>query len=400
MLAQQNVAELYIIRPRITQKAGCLARSVDWSAGGGGGGLGALGVRSYLYNVPSPETGHLHPTAMLRLARAAARDSASARLSTPRAESDSSSSDGSGSDDDDGDDADDAQRSLAHAAAVGNARKIVNVISSPYVVPDALDSTGYAPIHRASSGGHAVAVQRLIEGKANPNVRSVDGSTALHHACTTGNDAVVRVLSDVAHLDVDAADVGRATPLMAAALYGHATVVEALLRRKADASATDGSGATALMRACSQGHMRVAELLLAHRAPPDAQDADGESALHAAALSGQHQAAELLMRSGANPRLLNKDGCTAEKLATRRGHERCARALASASASAVAHAAPDRPAGGRPAGVHARGQREQPFAWARARHPDTPPPSVPSAAWTSEAEVDAAHEAGERPAGT
>ena len=152
------------------------------------------------------------------------------------------------------------QSTLIHAAATGDVKSLVNLLSSPYAIADAHDSTGYGAIHRASAGGHAVVVQRLLESPATVNLRAIDQSTPLHHACTIGSDAVVRVLGEAVHLEVDAANEKGATPLMACAVHGHASCVDALLRHRADAGAADSAGATALMRASSHGHQRVAEL--------------------------------------------------------------------------------------------------------------------------------------------
>ena len=169
-------------------------------------------------------------------------------------------------------------------------------LASPYIIVDALDSTGYGAIHRAAAGGHALAVGKLLEARASVNLRACDRTTPLHHACTVGSEAVVRVLFEAPKMapasgaapsshgvrvsgrdwappqqqlliDVDAADFKGTTPLMACAMHGHASLAEQLLRRGAAAAATDDAGTTALMRAACKGHVRVAELLLGLRAP-------------------------------------------------------------------------------------------------------------------------------------
>ena len=65
------------------------------------------------------------------------------------------------------------QSTLIHAAATGDVKSLVNLLSSPYAIADAHDSTGYGAIHRASAGGHAVVVQRLLESPATVNLRAI-----------------------------------------------------------------------------------------------------------------------------------------------------------------------------------------------------------------------------------
>jgi hypothetical protein len=91
-----------------------------------------------------------------------------------------------------------------------------------------------------------------------------------------------------------------ATPLMSAALYGDAALVNRLLTSGADPSATDTAGATALMWAVPD--RRKMQLLLDAGADVNARSDAGRSALAVASgIVGAAQAVELLLEYGADP---------------------------------------------------------------------------------------------------
>ncbi len=81
-----------------------------------------------------------------------------------------------------------------------------------------------------------------------------------------------------------------------AAEAGHAHVVQALLRRKADPSAADLQGTTPLLAALAGGHRRCAELLLAAGAAARGR-VGGRSAVHWAAHHGMAGVLRTLLQS-------------------------------------------------------------------------------------------------------
>ncbi|MDD5628055.1 MAG: ankyrin repeat domain-containing protein [Elusimicrobia bacterium] len=162
------------------------------------------------------------------------------------------------------------------------------------------------------------------------------------------------------------------TPLMMAALTGHAEVAKLLIEKGADVNTAVGIGATPLQLAAFNGYDKVIGLLLQHGADIEAAypysvaldlyaetfglkgahplggvsidfvrtsiDADVESAtpLILAAYRGYTDAARVLLARGANPAAKNAMGLTAEALANKRGHRDTADVLAPAARPAAA----------------------------------------------------------------
>jgi ankyrin repeat protein len=96
-------------------------------------------------------------------------------------------------------------------------------------------------------------------------------------------------------------DATSATPLLIAAQWGRAEVVEFLLSRGGDVNTQDSDGSTALHRAALCGHTNVIRLLLEHGADVNARDAYGCTPLHSAVeIRGHERAVELLLAAGAD----------------------------------------------------------------------------------------------------
>jgi ankyrin repeat protein len=93
---------------------------------------------------------------------------------------------------------------------------------------------------------------------------------------------------------------GGATPLMSAALYGDASLVETLLEQGADPNVANDAGATPLMWAV--GDFATTKLLLDRGADVNARSTDGRTPLLvAAALRGNRDVVALLLDRKANP---------------------------------------------------------------------------------------------------
>jgi ankyrin repeat protein len=117
---------------------------------------------------------------------------------------------------------------------------------------------GWALIAAARAGRVRVA-EALLRLGADPNAKSDDGLTALHHG---------------AH---------------------HARVVQLLLKYGADPNARDWWGRTPLHQAAYSGCVEAVELLLQYGADPGARDRDGLTALDYAATGGCYKCLEVLL---------------------------------------------------------------------------------------------------------
>ncbi|MFB1489575.1 MULTISPECIES: ankyrin repeat domain-containing protein [unclassified Thiocapsa] len=131
---------------------------------------------------------------------------------------------------------------------------------------------------------------------------------------------------------VDVRDSCDWTPLMKAALYGHADVVERLLEAGAEIDAQDKGGYTAMMLAASNNHATIVDLLLSKGAMIDHQEqTEGWTALIWTAGKGHVETVEVLLRRGADRTLKDFAGNTAEDHAREAGDQAVAEQLAEQS---------------------------------------------------------------------
>jgi ankyrin repeat protein len=176
-------------------------------------------------------------------------------------------------------------------------------------------------------------VRALLEQRADVNIRSEDGSTALlwaahwndlqtaellvragadanaandlrmtplSQACTNGSAAFVNLLLQAgAHPDTPIAT--GETPLMTCARAGSAVAVRALLVRGADVNAKEPTQhQTALMWAAAEQHPDVLQALIEARADHEAHTKSGFTALHFAARAGAMESVRTLLDAGVN----------------------------------------------------------------------------------------------------
>jgi ankyrin repeat protein len=106
------------------------------------------------------------------------------------------------------------------------------------------------------------------------------------------------------------------TALHAAADWGHAHVVRALLELGAQPDRRDANRATALSLAARRGYIEVVDILLAGGADPNRVAQDNEVPLISAARLGFHQIVSSLLAAGADPEETDSTGRTARDWAT------------------------------------------------------------------------------------
>ena len=96
----------------------------------------------------------------------------------------------------------------------------------------------------------------------------------------------------------------QAEKLIAAALSGDLSLINALLAAKADPNAKEPDGETALIAsATAKGHVDVVNALLAAGANPNAKGPDGGTALILAAANGDVDVVKALQAAKAGPNL-------------------------------------------------------------------------------------------------
>jgi ankyrin repeat protein len=125
--------------------------------------------------------------------------------------------------------------------------------------------------------GNARNVTRLLEGGADPNVRTDGGSPLVSQVARRGGADIIAAFVK-AGADLEAKDRAGATALMYAAQYGHNDVVNALVAAGANVNAKDSLGWTPLIRAVVGGNAAGVTALLAAGADKNAEDFFGRNA--------------------------------------------------------------------------------------------------------------------------
>jgi ankyrin repeat protein len=207
------------------------------------------------------------------------------------------------------------------------------------------DAAGNTPLHHAARCAEPIVAALLLDASAEVDAVNADGLTPLAIACSNANWAVAAFLLDRgarpapenaqpallhaagiaeddpagvrlllknrAHADVRGAL--QRTPLMVAALAGHARIVEALLAAGATPDPADHRGTTALMEAARSGAVAAIHALGKRKASPDLTDAGGRTALIVACQSrgASEETVRALLALGADRAQVGDDGMRA-----------------------------------------------------------------------------------------
>uniref|UniRef100_A0A674DEL3 Ankyrin repeat and sterile alpha motif domain containing 1A n=1 Tax=Salmo trutta TaxID=8032 RepID=A0A674DEL3_SALTR len=150
----------------------------------------------------------------------------------------------------------------------------------------------------AARTGNLAAVEKLLSGK-----RQSTGSGMLHDLMFP-----LSLHSIWRGPNVNCVDSTGYTPLHHAALNGHRSVVEALLRNEALTNIADNKGCYPLHLAAWKGDQRIVRLLI-HQGPShpklNEQNNDNETPLHCAAQYGHTQVVRLLLEELTDPTMRN-----------------------------------------------------------------------------------------------
>lgn len=156
------------------------------------------------------------------------------------------------------------------------------------------------------------AVQTLLRRGFDPNSIAADGNPGLVLALRDGSLKVARVLVEAPATEVELRNLADESPLMLAALKGHADLVRRLIDRGAD---INKPGWTPLHYAATQGHLDIMRMLLEAHAYIDAESPNGTTPLMMAAHYGTSDAVRLLLDAGADAALKNQLGLSAQDFA-------------------------------------------------------------------------------------
>lgn len=180
----------------------------------------------------------------------------------------------------------------------------------------------------AAVSRRATAIVDYLESKG-----AVEDAAPLLVAARRGDLAAVDA-AIAARAGLEVTDgVGR-TPLIRAALYGHAPVVTRLARAgaKLDAVTTEDKH-SALLIAANEGHVAVIQALAAAKADMNIRaGADAPTPLLAAVINGQVESVRALLAAGADPNVWTEGDTTAIRRAAVQGNLAMVKALLAAGA--------------------------------------------------------------------
>jgi uncharacterized protein len=182
----------------------------------------------------------------------------------------------------------------------------------------------------AARNQDSTKVRALIDRKADVNMRSADGSTALLWAAHW-NDVTSAELLLRARADANVANDFGMTPLSRACTNGSAPLVDLLLKAGANPNTPIATGETPLMTCAGTGSVEAVRLLIARGADINAKEpSQNQSALMWAAAEHHADVVRLLVEAGADLQAHTKKGFTAIHFAAREGDLATTRALLSA----------------------------------------------------------------------
>jgi hypothetical protein len=201
-------------------------------------------------------------------------------------------------------------------------------------------------IQRAS----AQSMLRLASVQSNPKShglgdehiaggdRSLQGTyqTALLVIAAARDGSLVRLRALIsAGADINVKDSEGWSPLMVAALKGHAKVVVLLLSHGAHIEAKNNSGWTALRFASSVGDTEIMTLLIGYGADVNSRDDHRQTILMQASEEGNISSVRELLEAGADKEARNLAHESALSIALRKGHAEIAQLLKKSSMSPI-----------------------------------------------------------------
>lgn len=129
--------------------------------------------------------------------------------------------------------------------------------------PNTVDEIGTSALHNAAKRGHWHIARLLLEKSAMPTLQDGNNSIPLHLAIRAGHKQIVRLLLECDPSMCEVKENGRSSPILIAAIFGNAEIVQNLLDYGAVTFGKSGYE-TALHLAAMKGHDEVCDILLKH----------------------------------------------------------------------------------------------------------------------------------------
>ncbi|KAK7919356.1 hypothetical protein WMY93_010640 [Mugilogobius chulae] len=164
-------------------------------------------------------------------------------------------------------------------------------------------------LHVAAHCGHYKVAKVIVDKKANPNAKALNGFTPLHIACKKNRVKVMELL--LKHgASIQAVTESGLTPIHVAAFMGHDNIVHQLINHGASPNTSNVRGETALHMAARAGQSNVVRYLLQNGARVDAKAKDDQTALHIASRLGKPDIVQQLLSNDACPDSTTSSGYT------------------------------------------------------------------------------------------
>lgn len=192
-------------------------------------------------------------------------------------------------------------------ASIAGDEILANFLERKDIEIDGQSRWGETPLYQAIQRKRLSAAKILLEARADPNVSTDEGRTALSWAAAEGSEESIELLLHQPSIALDIPDKFGQTPLLRAADAGHTKCVRVLLDKEANVKHSDHEGRTALSLAAFKGHKVVAKLLFKRSADINAQDNKGNTPLALAAENNHDAVVRFLLESGADADLPDED---------------------------------------------------------------------------------------------
>ncbi|OCT97136.1 hypothetical protein XELAEV_18009359mg, partial [Xenopus laevis] len=219
-----------------------------------------------------------------------------------------------------------------HMAAQGDHVECVKHLLQHKAPVDDVTLDYLTSLHVAAHCGHYRVTKLLLDKRANPNARALNGFTPLHIACKKNRIKVMELLVKYG-ASIQAITESGLTPIHVAAFMGHLNIVLLLLQNGASPDVTNIRGETALHMAARAGQVEVVRCLLRNGALVDARAREEQTPLHIASRLGKTEIVQLLLQHMAHPDAATTNGYTPLHISAREGQVDVASVLLEAGAA-------------------------------------------------------------------
>jgi cytohesin len=176
---------------------------------------------------------------------------------------------------------------------------------------------------KAVQSGSLDQVNMLLDGDTDPDERGCEGMTPLMVAAIGGHADIAATLLDRG-AEIDAVDQSCHTALVHSIIQGNGNVTDLLLERGADPALENW---LAFYFAVQYGNIPLVQRLLNMGANPNLQEEDDPTPLMEAVGRGNLEMVQVLLKAGADPQATAEEGMTALDLAVQNRHKEIVKLL-------------------------------------------------------------------------